>query len=305
MTTVTEERARLVRAFMTALEHLRDVWDVQYLPAGDVPRGPEAARAPAAASASSPAPVAGPPPAAPTKAPFSAGVTPSGGPAAAFGVARAEALREQAKTWSAATKLEYLRRRNIGDCRRCGLCRTRTNIVFGVGNPEADIMFVGEAPGADEDRLGEPFVGRAGQRLDAWTAALGLRREDVYIANVLKCRPPGNRDPAPEEVDRCAPFLQAQIRAIEPKVIVALGRHAGMLLSRREDLTLRAMRGGSLVYDATGPKEAPGSRTIPLVVTYHPAFVLRKDGTAEESMVTDAVMSDLRRAVEIARRVQQ
>jgi DNA polymerase len=209
-------------------------------------------------------------------------------------------LREQARTWNPATKLEYLRRKNIGDCKRCPLCRTRTNIVFGVGSPTADLMFVGEAPGADEDRQGEPFVGRAGQRLTQWIETLGLARDDVYIANVLKCRPPGNRDPRPDEVDKCAPFLQAQIRAIEPKVIVALGRHAGMLLSRRDDMTLRAMRATRLTYD-TGAKDERGEKIeVPLVVTYHPANVLRQEGGAQQAgraSPDEVVLGDLRRAL--------
>jgi uracil-DNA glycosylase len=217
------------------------------------------------------------------------------------------ALREQAQRWSPARKLEYLRVHNVGDCQRCPLSRTRNHIVFGVGNPQAEVMFVGEAPGADEDRQGEPFVGRAGQLLNQWLVQLGLVRDDVYIANVLKCRPPGNRDPRPEEVDRCSPFLQAQIRAIEPKVIVALGRHAGMLLSRREDLTLRAMRSGRLHYDAGTVKGDPSTRVmIPLVVTYHPAYVLRQEGDGRPSAPgqaspTELVMTDLRRALTIAR----
>ncbi|MCH9681887.1 MAG: uracil-DNA glycosylase [Deltaproteobacteria bacterium] len=225
----------------------------------------------------------------------------------AAAVARKVALREQAQRWSPATKLEYLRRHSIGDCTRCPLSRTRNSIVFGVGSAETDIMFVGEAPGADEDRQGEPFVGRAGQLLNQWLPQLGLRREDVYITNVLKCRPPGNRDPRPAEVDRCSPFLQAQIRAIEPKVIIALGRHAGMLLSRREDMTLRAMRGSRLSYDAGAPKNDPSARIrIPLVVTYHPAYVLRQEGDGRPAAPgrpspTEMVMSDLRRALSIAR----
>jgi uracil-DNA glycosylase family 4 len=223
-------------------------------------------------------------------------------------------LREQAQSWTPAKKLEYLRDHNIGDCQRCPLARTRNHIVFGVGNAHAEVMFVGEAPGADEDRQGEPFVGRAGQLLNQWLAQLGLARQDVYIANVLKCRPPGNRDPRPEEVDRCSPFLQAQIRAIEPKVIVALGRHAGMLLARREELTLRAMRQSRLHYDAGAAKADAQSRLmIPLVVTYHPAYVLRQEGDARPTApghppeargptsATELVMTDLRRALAIAR----
>lgn len=211
------------------------------------------------------------------------------------------ALRAQAESWSAATKLEYLRKKNLGDCRRCGLCQTRNSIVFGVGNAEAKIMFVGEAPGADEDRQGEPFVGRAGQLLDRWLVDLGMSRGDVYIANVLKCRPPGNRDPHPQEVERCSPFLRAQIRAIRPAVVVALGRHAGMLLSRRDDMSLRAMRGARLEYDASSPKEGPRTFVIPLVVTYHPAYVLRQSGDGE-TRATQMVMTDLRRALDMGKR---
>ncbi|MFN3183381.1 MAG: uracil-DNA glycosylase [Nannocystaceae bacterium] len=220
-------------------------------------------------------------------------------PAPSKSVDAKAALRSQAESWSAATKLEYLRKKNVGDCRRCGLCQTRQNIVFGVGNPEARIMFVGEAPGADEDRKGEPFVGKAGQLLDRWLVELGMSRADVYIANVLKCRPPGNRDPRPDEVERCSPFLRAQIRAIRPAAVVALGRHAGMLLSRRDDMSLRAMRGARLDYDASSPKEAPRSLLIPLVVTYHPAYVLRQSGEAEVG-ATQMVMADLRRALDLA-----
>lgn len=202
--------------------------------------------------------------------------------------------REIAQAWTAAQKLHYLRERNLGDCRRCGLCETRSTIVFGVGNPEADLMFVGEAPGADEDRQGEPFVGRAGQRLTRWIEDLGLRREDVYIANVLKCRPPGNRDPRPEEVDRCSPFLQAQVRAIAPRVIVALGRHAGMLMSGREDMSLRAMRNTRLAY--VDPKHETAT---PLMVTYHPAYVLRQErGRPDGNDADGMVMADLRRALD-------
>src|SRR5690606_8363482 len=127
--------------------------------------------------------------------------------------------------------------------------------------------------------------------------------EDVYIANVLKCRPPNNRDPRPEEVDKCSPFLKAQIRAIAPRVIVALGRHAGMLLSGREDMSLRAMRMARLTYDASAANEPAGTRQTPLIVTYHPAYVLRQEGqggNANSSTANDVVMEDLRRAVQIA-----
>lgn len=277
----------LAARFADALEQLQGAWGVEYVPSRGVEgmpavEPPPTGRAPAAAAQSRRAPAQ---PAA--KAP-------------AVSAEAAAALRTQASSWSPATKLEYLRQKNVGDCRRCPLARTRKSIVFGVGSPTASVMFVGEAPGADEDRQGEPFVGRAGQRLDAWLTDLGIARADVYIANVLKCRPPNNRDPRPEEVSKCSPFLKAQIRAIGPKVIVALGRHAGMLLSRREDLSLRAMRTARLTYDASGPKDAPGSGRIPLIVTYHPAYVLRQEGDGDASKATDLVMTDLRRALSMA-----
>ena len=117
-------------------------------------------------------------------------------------------------------------RRELEGCRGCPLCAGRSTIVFGTGNPRARLMFVGEGPGVDEDRQGEPFVGAAGKRLNQWIARIGLRREDVYIANIVKCRPPRNRDPEPDEIDTCSPFLVEQIRAIRPRVIVTLGSPA-------------------------------------------------------------------------------
>lgn len=148
-------------------------------------------------------------------------------------------------------------------CTRCALHATRTQTVFGVGNRRARWMFIGEAPGADEDRKGEPFVGRAGQLLNAMLFATGLKREEVYIANVLKCRPPGNRDPQPEEVAQCEPYLLRQIELIRPALIVALGRHAAHSLLKTE-VPLARLRGQWLSYHGT-----------PLIVTYHPAYLLR------------------------------
>jgi DNA polymerase len=154
-------------------------------------------------------------------------------------------------------------RADIGDCRRCPLHEQRTNIVFGVGNPRAKLMFVGEGPGADEDAQGEPFVGRAGKKLDQMIAAIGLAREDVYIANVVKCRPPGNREPRPDEVATCSPYLFRQIEAIRPRVIVTLGSPAARtLLDTRTGIT--ALRGQWQSY-----------RGIPVMPTYHPAYLLR------------------------------
>jgi DNA polymerase len=152
----------------------------------------------------------------------------------------------------------------LGDCRRCKLHSGRTNIVFGVGNPNADLVFVGEAPGANEDRQGEPFVGDAGQLLDRMIAAMGFRREDVYIANVLKCRPPGNRNPEPDEIEQCEPFLKRQLGVIKPRMIVALGKFAAQCLLRRYDTPISALRGRFHEYE--------GVRLMP---TYHPAYLLR------------------------------
>ncbi|MHB8624285.1 MAG: uracil-DNA glycosylase [Sulfuricaulis sp.] len=148
-------------------------------------------------------------------------------------------------------------------CTKCSLQATRTQTVFGVGDRSAKWMFIGEAPGADEDRLGEPFVGRAGQLLNSMFFALGLKREEVYIANVLRCRPPGNRDPLPDEVMQCEPYLVRQIELIKPRLIVALGRHAAHSLLRSE-IPLGKLRGQQLSYHGT-----------PLIVTYHPAYLLR------------------------------
>ena len=152
---------------------------------------------------------------------------------------------------------------DIGDCTRCRLHKGRTKLVFGVGNENADIMFVGEGPGADEDKQGEPFVGRAGQLLNNMITAMGIRREDVYIANVVKCRPPDNRTPEKDECDTCSPFLMRQIEVIQPKMIVALGAVAAKNLLGVND-SMASLRGK--IYDFRGTK---------LVATYHPAYLLR------------------------------
>ena len=162
-------------------------------------------------------------------------------------------------------------RTEIGDCTRCKLhALGRTQIVFGVGNPDADLMFVGEAPGGDEDIQGIPFVGRAGQLLTRIIEAIGLKREDVYIANVIKCRPPGNRNPEQDEVETCEPFLFKQIDIIKPKVIVALGKFGAQTLLRTLDPISR-LRGR--VYTYRGAK---------LVPTFHPAYLLRNPASKRE-----------------------
>jgi len=153
----------------------------------------------------------------------------------------------------------------VAGCTDCALHEGRTQAVFGVGSRDADWLFIGEGPGAQEDRQGEPFVGRAGQLLNSMLWAMGLRREDVYIANIVKCRPPGNRDPRPEEAAACRPYLERQIELLEPAIIVALGRVAAQDLLET-DAPLGSLRGRELTYKETG---------IPVVVTYHPAYLLR------------------------------
>jgi uracil-DNA glycosylase len=178
-------------------------------------------------------------------------------------------------------------REEIGDCTRCKLHQLgRRQIVFGVGNPRADLMFVGEAPGHDEDVQGIPFVGKAGQLLTKIIEAIGLKRDDVYIANVIKCRPPQNRNPEQDEVDTCEPFLFQQIDTIQPKVIVALGKFAAQALLRTLDPISR-LRGR--VYDYRGAK---------LIPTFHPAFLLRnpesKRDVWEDMKVVRALLADSR-----------
>lgn len=165
----------------------------------------------------------------------------------------------------------------VSACTACGLHKSRTQTVFGVGDEKADWLLVGEAPGAEEDRLGDPFVGQAGKLLDNMLAAIGLARgANVYIANVLKCRPPANRNPEPEEVAKCSPFLQRQIALIEPRLIVAMGRFAAQTLLAT-DASIASLRGR--VHRYAG---------LPLIVTYHPAYLLRNlpdKGKAWEDLV--------------------
>ena len=152
----------------------------------------------------------------------------------------------------------------VSGCVQCGLHKTRNQTVFGVGDEKAEWMLIGEAPGAEEDRLGDPFVGQAGKLLDNMLASIGLARgRNVYIANVLKCRPPGNRNPAPEEVEKCSPYLLRQIELVGPKLIVAMGRFAAQTLLET-DASISSLRGR--VHRYAG---------VPLVVTYHPAYLLR------------------------------
>jgi DNA polymerase len=183
---------------------------------------------------------------------------------------------------------EALRGR-VAACTRCGLSKTRTQTVFGVGNHSAAWLIVGEAPGADEDRRGEPFVGRAGQLLTSMLRAIGLARDEVYIANVLKCRPPGNRDPAPLESAECLPYLERQIGLLRPKIMLAVGRIAAQNLLKTEEPLGRLRQ----------QVHAFGIARVPLVVTYHPGYLLRTPTDKRKAW------EDLKFAREVCARVQR
>lgn len=158
----------------------------------------------------------------------------------------------------------------LHNCQRCSLSKRRRNVVFGVGDPKAQLVFVGEGPGREEDEKGEPFVGEAGRLLDRILFAMGLRRDQVYICNVVKCRPPGNRDPLPEEIEHCEPYLRRQLAAINPRVIVALGRFAVQTLLR-DSAPISRLRGHWREYEG-----------IALMPTFHPAFLLRNPAMKRE-----------------------
>lgn len=163
-------------------------------------------------------------------------------------------------------------REDLGECQRCALHTTRKNLVFGAGDPHADLMFVGEAPGADEDREGQPFVGRSGQLLTKIIAAIGKTREQVYIANIIKCRPPANRNPETGEIATCSPFLERQIEAIQPKVICALGTFAAQTMLKTKT-PIGELRGRAHPYNDYSL----------LVPTFHPAYLLRSPGKKRET----------------------
>jgi DNA polymerase len=187
---------------------------------------------------------------------------------------------------SSGESLEAIQER-LGDCQRCALSEGRKSIVFGDGNPNADILFIGEGPGAEEDKRGVPFVGRAGELLTRMIErGMGIPRADVYICNIVKCRPPGNRDPEPEETAACRPFLDAQIDSVAPRVIVTLGRPAASVLLGRE-VAITRLRGNWQEY-----------RGIPVMPTFHPAYVLRQYTEQNRRMV----WQDLKAALEAAER---
>lgn len=201
-----------------------------------------------------------------------------------------ERIEKSPKMSSQAAQLQVLNEKLQG-CVRCALGQERTKIVFGEGSPNADIMIVGEAPGRNEDLQGRPFVGRSGKLLNEWLEKLGLSRESVYIANTVKCRPPGNRDPEPEEKTTCFPFLHTQIWIIKPKVLVALGRHAANSLAKK-GFTMKKLRTSSLSYE-----HKKTDMKLPIVATYHPSYVLRCGRGPTE----DVVMGDLRKALELTK----
>jgi len=168
--------------------------------------------------------------------------------------------------------LRALDEQEVSVCRKCALHRTRTRTVFGQGHPAARLVFVGEAPGRDEDLKGVAFVGRAGQLLTKMIEAMGLTRDEVFICNILKCRPPNNRDPAPDEISACWPYLDQQLRIIQPEVIVALGKPAAQTLLRTKE-SIGRLRGQWHEYELFGMLE--GGTSVPLMATYHPAYLLR------------------------------
>lgn len=226
------------------LEWLRDA-GVREVPVGPPPAPSRARRPAAAAPAERSVPAAAAPP----------GSAPAAAPAGAPGYGLND------KGCGSAALLAI--RQDLGECSRCKLSGGRTHLVFGTGNPQAELAFVGEGPGADEDAQGEPFVGKAGQLLTKMIEAMGYRREQVYIANVVKCRPPGNRNPEPDEIQACEPFLRRQLEAVGPKVVVALGKFAAQTLLRTTTPITR-LRGTWSTYQ--------GVRLMP---TFHPAYLLR------------------------------
>ncbi|HEV7610838.1 MAG TPA: uracil-DNA glycosylase [Steroidobacteraceae bacterium] len=220
-------------------------------------------------------------------APVGASLAPVGVPLAPVGVPRGDGVPLEARAAREAGFDWPELKARVAACTRCSLCSTRTQTVFGVGNRQAEWLIVGEAPGADEDRQGEPFVGRAGQLLNSMLRAIGLAREQVYIANVLKCRPPGNRDPTATEAAECLPFLEQQIGLLKPKIMLAVGRIAAQNLLRT-DATLGRLRQQVHRF---------GVSQVPLVVTYHPGYLLRTPTDKRKAW------EDLKFALEVCARV--
>jgi DNA polymerase len=252
---MTDETRNPLAAADVAAEVLRHLWWMRDAGVREVERAEPSAGVPAAPPPAEPA-AAAPPPAAPRPPPTAEApppVVPPPGSQSVYGLSD--------KGCGSEGLLAV--RSGLGECTRCKLHGGRTRLVFGVGNPSAELVFVGEGPGADEDVQGEPFVGRAGQLLTKMIEAMGFSRSQVYIANVVKCRPPGNRDPEPDEIEACEPFLKAQIAAIRPRVIVALGRFAVQTLLR-DTTPISRQRGRWREYEG-----------VKLMPTFHPAYLLR------------------------------
>jgi DNA polymerase len=224
---------------------------------------------------------------APTAAPAPTPPVPAARPALAIVPADVDVAAAIARVLTSsappAERLAALREEVVGDCTRCKLHRGRSKLVFGVGNPTAELAFVGEGPGADEDRQGIPFVGAAGKLLTKMIEAMGKQRDDVYICNVVKCRPPNNRDPEPDEVEACEGFLKAQLAIVKPRVIVALGRYAAQTLLRTKTPITR-LRGTWQSYEG-----------IEVMPTYHPSYLLREPGRKREAW------SDLQQVMKLLR----
>lgn len=280
--------AILARGLQGALQHAA-AGGIEQLPRPSfaAPRGAAAGAPTASARVMSTPPPPSPPPVAVAAPPPSAakGSLPVLAPPILGGAADAIAAVLASESDNA-VMLERLRTEVIGECTRCKLHRGRSRLVFGVGNPNAALVFVGEGPGADEDRQGIPFVGKAGQLLTKMIEAMGFRRDDVYICNVVKCRPPSNRDPEPDEVEACEPFLQAQLAILRPLVIVALGRHAAQTLLRIKTPITR-LRGTWQEY-----------RGIPLMPTFHPSYLLREEADPAKQRKREA-WSDLQEVMKV------
>jgi DNA polymerase len=276
--TLAEEARALIASARAALEELAEegIDHFERLPSAPVQAPPQAERSearsePRASEAQRPDPQA-------ARSPARSEAQPS--------VVEQPDLTGIAHPWGERPTLEQVRQ-ELGDCTRCRLHEGRNRIVFGDGNPEASLMFVGEGPGAEEDRQGLPFVGRAGELLTRMIEkGLGLARRDVYICNIVKCRPPGNRDPRSDEVATCRPFLDGQIAAVAPRVIVALGKPAASLLLGRE-VPITRVRGSWHEY-----------RGIPLMPTYHPAFLLRQYTVENRRLVWEDLKAALARSQE-------
>jgi len=199
-------------------------------------------------------------------------------------------------------KLLYIKNRKVGDCSRCSLHKTRKNIVFGRGDSFADLMIVGEAPGESEDIKGIPFCGRSGDLLSKWLSFLGISEKNVYIANIVKCRPPKNRNPKQSETLKCSPFLHLQIMAIKPKVIVSLGRVSSCFLSNNSNSSLKSLREKKLFYNC----QETNMKKVPLICSYHPSYVLRVEGGFKKSRkINSMVIKDLKKALNYINKVKE